>query len=198
MEVEKTLCGIFNLNGIRYQSRVKINHIENVNLGQHEYINDTLIKSFEIMKNVKGEIYLCNITHVFLTSSKKLPIMYVSITNERHMRKYLLFRVYLCFTIESDVKSVSDLITQPLDGKFSVEIAIDHTKKEMNDDISVYPGDENMYKKLTDFATADEMKTLITSLLEEIDERLRLEYEDEIKYYLPPKKIISLKKYKLD
>ena len=195
---QETLCGIFNLNGVKNQSKIKITHTENVNLKPHEYVGDTPVESVEIMKNVKGEIYKCNITHFFLLSSKKLPMMYISVIYERPLRRILLFRVYLCFTIESEVKSIKDLLNNPLDGHFSLEISIDNQRKEIDDKIPFYPGEEKICKKLVNFSTVDEMKELILDLVDEVNEKFRKEYEKEMEYYKMPTTTISLKDYPLD
>ena len=195
---EEKLCGIFNLHGIRYQSQIKINHRENVTLKNNECVGDTLIKEFQIMDHVKGEINMCNITHVFLMSTKKLPMLYISVINERPMRRILLFRIYLCFTIETEVKNPKELLNNPLNGKFNLEIIMDNNHKEMNDKIEKYPGDERMYDNLEKFVNTSEMKELIESLVEEIDERMRKEYEEEFEYLKPPTNVISLRNYKLD
>lgn len=195
---QETVCGIFNVNGIKNKNQAKITHIENVNLKPQEYIGDTLVDTIDIVKNVKGEIYKCNITHVFLTSSKKLPTMYISVIYERPLRRVLLFRVYLCFTIQSEVKSIKDLINNPLDGKFSLEISMDNQRKEIDDKITYYPGDDKVTEKLVNFAKADEMKELIYDLVEEINYKIQKEYEKEMEYYKPPTNVISLKNYPLD
>lgn len=197
MEGEK-VCGIFNLHGVRYQNQVKINHRENITLKEHEYVSDTLVKEFDIMKHVKGAIYLCNITHIFLMSTKKLPMLYVSVIHERPMRNILLFRIYLCFTIESEIKNPKELLNTPLNGKFNFEIIMNTTRKEMNDKIDKYIGDERMFDKLTNFVNAPEMKEFIETLIEEIDIKLTNEYKEEFEYLKPPTNVISLKNYKLD
>ena len=195
---EEFTCGIFNVNGIKNKSQVKIEHISNEKLKQHEYISDTQLKTFDIFKNVKAEVYKCNVTHVFLTSSKKLPMMYISVIYERPLRRVLLFRVYLCFTIESEIKAVKDLINNPLNGKFTLEISIDNQRKEIDDKVNVFPGEEKVCEKLLNFSTAPEMKELILDLIDEVNEKIKKEYEAEMEYYKPPKNVISLKNYPID
>ena len=46
--IERT-CGIFTVHGIKYESKSKIKHIENVKLKENDRINDTSIKKFNII-----------------------------------------------------------------------------------------------------------------------------------------------------
>lgn len=186
---------IFTVNGIRNESKIKIQHLDNVTLKQNEYISDTLVEKFDIIKGVFGEIYKCNITDIYLMASKKLPLFYVNIINERPLRKILLFKVYLFFTIESAIKNVKQLIGNELEGKFNLEIMIENNTKELNDKILKYHGDDKMYTKLKTFATTEEMKSLTASLVDDVDRKLQKEYEKEFEYYKPPTKVISLKDY---
>lgn len=194
---EERLCGIFTLHGVRNESQIKIKHIENVKLKGHEYVGDTLVKKFEIFKGVVGEIYTCNITDAFIMKTRKLPMMYISVIHDKPLRRILLFRVYLCFTILSEIKTSKELLHNKHNGKFSLEIEIDNTRKELNDQLDKYPGDEKLYNKLTDFTLAPEMKDLSKSLVADIDKKLQEEYEKEFAQYKPPTNVISLKNYKL-
>ncbi|QKF93705.1 hypothetical protein QKU48_gp0247 [Fadolivirus algeromassiliense] len=192
---EGRLCGIFTVNGVKYESKIKIRHTHNLTLKKHEYVGDTLVEKFDVIKGVYGEIYKCNITDLFLMMTKKLPLFYINVINERPLRKILLFRVYLYFTIESEVKSIKQLLENDLDGKFNLEIMIEKDTRSLNDTIQKYPGDEKMYDKLKNFALSEEMKTLTYALVDDIDKKLQKDYEKEFDYYKPPTKVISLKDY---
>ena len=192
---EERLCAIFTANGIRNESRVKIEHINNMKLKKHEYVGDVLKERFDVMKGVFGEIYQCNITDVYLMVSKKLPILYVNIICEKPMRKILLFRVYLYFTIQSEIKTEKELLEKPLDGKFTMEISIESTKRELADDIPHYPGNEQMYGRLKTFVKTEEMIELIRSLVGDVEKKIREEYAKDFDYFKIPTKTISLKDY---
>lgn len=198
LEPSERTCGIFTLHAIKYESKIKIKHIQNMKLKEHEKISDTLVKRFDISKGICGEIYCCNIIDKYLMISKKLPLLYLNIVHEKPLRTFLLFRVYLYFTIETNVKNINQFLNTPLDGKFSLEISIQGTKKELNDQIQKYPGDEKIYNKLSTFVLSNEMKELSLELVAEIDKKLEEEYEKEFENIKPPTNIISLKDYKLD
>ena len=197
LEEEKQLCGIFSLKGISNKNQIKINHIENVTLQKEEYIPDTLLDRYDIMEGIIGEIYSCNITHIYLMESHKLPMLYISVIYERPLRRILLFRVYLYFTIEDNIPSVKHLLNNEINGYFSLEINIENEKKEIEKKITKYLGDEKMVDKLKNFTLKEEMKELIKNLVMEANQKLREEYSKEFEFYEIPKNTISLKNYKL-
>lgn len=189
------LCGIFKLQGIRNKSQIKVNHVQNMSLKENEYISDDLLKNYKISDLVVGEIYSCNITDVFLMSSKKLPIYYVSAIYERPLRRILLFRIYLYFNIETEINSAEQLLNEPLNGNFSLEICIDNKKKELDSKLEKYLGDEKIMNKLENFTMLDEMKELLDNLVEEANLKIREEYGNDFEYEEIPKKTISLEDY---
>lgn len=192
------LCGIFSLEGIQGESKIKINHLNNVTLKEQEHIQDTLIKQYNIMENVVGEIYSCNITDLFLMSTKKLPMLYLNVILEKPLRRILLFRIYLCFTISAKINNSKDLLNSQHDGKFSIEIVLDGKKTEIDKEILKYPGNDEMYDKLTTFVSVDDMKDLISSMVGDIEKKMKDEYAKEFEYLKPPTNFISLRNYKID
>ena len=194
-DIESRVCGIFNVRGVRYESKVKIDHVQNVTLKTDERFMDSPVKRIPVMKGVIAEVYNCNMTDLFLLSTKKLPVMYVNVINERPMRRILLYRIYLYFTIDAKVDSATDLLTKELDGKFTVELSIDGGKQVLDDSITRYEGDERTCDKLVTFATGDDMKEMVKDLITEIDEKLARQYSKEFEYLQVPKKTISLKDY---
>jgi hypothetical protein len=197
-DTEKRLCAIFNIEGIKNKSQVTIKHTQNISLAKHEYVPDTLIDKYDIMKNMTGTIYVCNITDTFLLGHKKLPMLYLSAIYEKPLRNILLFRVYLCFTIQSEIKSAKDFINTPISGKFSLEIAMDGKRTEIDNKIDNYYGDEKILQKLKDFVSADEMKALMTDLMNEVDERFAKQYEEEVEYFKVPDRILKMKNVSYD
>ena len=205
-EEKERLTAIFTLNGIKKTNQIKINHINNMGLLQHQYVADTLLEQYDIFDdndndnndNVQGELFQCNITDLFLMTSKKLPMMYVNVIYEKPLQKILLFRIYLFFTIEADIKDVKQLLLKPITGKFSFELAINDQKKIIDDDLGIYIGDGRMQKKMVNFTKVDDMKVLIKSLMEEVDEKFREQYKEEFDLYKIPTNIISLKDYPLN
>jgi hypothetical protein len=194
-EEKEQVCGIFTVQGVKDKKKVKIIHVQNIPLKESEYIADTLLSSYDISDSVKGEIYLCNITHVFLMSSIKLPMLYVSVIYERPLRSVLLFRIYLCFNIETKVQSAEQLLNRSLNGNFSLEICIESQRKEIDNKLEKYPGDEKIIEKLKNFTMTDVMKELNENLIGDANQQLKSEYSKEFEYDELPKATISLKDY---
>ncbi len=194
---DERICGIFTAHGIRNENKIKLEHIENLTLKPHEYVSDTLINQFKISTGITGDIYKCNITDLFIMSNKKIPISYVNVTYERPLKKFLLFKIGLYFTIESDIKSSNQLLKEQIEGTFSLEILLDGVRKEL-EGIKTFPGNKNIYAKFTDFISAPETIQLAESLVDEINIKIKEEYKAEFEYYKLPENIISLRNYKLD
>lgn len=195
---EETVRGIFSINGIKNTNQIKIKHLENMKLKKNEFVPDELINRTEIVKDVYAEIYMCHITDVYLMSSKILPIMYVSVIYEQPLRRFLLFRVYFQFEILSEIKSVKDLLENHIEGTFSIELDLDNKKQKLEDNIKSYIGNDKMYNKLNEFVTNNDMKSLIADLVDEINLRLKEQYQEYFDAYSIPKNIISLKNMKFN
>ncbi|ARF09666.1 hypothetical protein Indivirus_2_45 [Indivirus ILV1] len=193
---EEQLRGIFSLKCFDGGNQAKINHLENVMLKKNEFIGDIKIKEFDIVNDVTGEVYSCNITDTFLMSTRKLPVLYINVIHQNAIQKFLLYKVHLYFTITSDIRSVHDLLDEKISGKFSLEITLDDRKKELCDDtLNQYPGDEKMFEKLENFTKTETMKSLAESLVDEINQRLNLEYGKEFDHLTnKPESFISFKK----
>lgn len=194
---DERICGIFTIRGIRDENKIKLEHIENLSLKPHEYVNDTLIDQFKISPGISGETYKCNITDLFLMSNKRIPVSYANVTYERPLKKFLLFRINLYFTIESNIESSEQLLTDYIEGIFSLEIFLDGASKEL-DQIQTFPGNKKIYAKFKDFISNPETIQLTKSIVDDINTKIKEEYKAELEYYKPPKNIISLKNYKLD
>lgn len=197
-EEKERLTAIFTLNGIKKTNQIKIDHVNNMGLLQHQYVADTLLEQYDIFGDVYGELFQCNITDLYLMASKKLPMLYANVVYEKPLQKVLLYRIYLFFTIESEIKDIKQLLSKPITGKFSFELSINDQKKVIDNDVGNYIGHTRMQKRIMNFTKADDMKDLIKSLVEEVDEKLREQYKEELDLYKMPTNIISLKDYPLD
>lgn len=198
--MSKKLHAVFTLNGVNSSNSVKIVHTDNITLTPEHKVEDVMIERYDIMPHVCGEMYQCNITDVFLTSSKKLPMMYVNVIHDKPLKRFLLFRLYLCFTIEKDVKDIKNLnqlLNHPISGKFSLETSIDGQRQEIDADIGMYTTHTSMRKKLVNFTLADDMKALINVLVDDVNQKQKEIFEKEYGHYKPPEKYISLRDYKV-
>lgn len=192
---EEKVTGIFSLKCFKGGTQAKIEHLENIVLKPTEFVPDTKIKEFKVTDTAIAEIYKCNITDKFLMSTKKLPVLYISVIHQKPVQKFLLYKVYIYFTITSEIKSVKDLLDEKVTGKFSTEISIDDKKKELNDPLEKYPGDEKMYEKLENFTKAESMVNLTNNLVDEVNSRLQAQYGKELDHFMnKPESFIKAKK----
>lgn len=167
------ICGVFSVEGIYDTNQIKIIHEQNLEYGTFN-LQDVLIDRQQIINNVFGEIYRCNITDSFLMSTKKLPLSYINIIYEKPLRRIQLFRMYVYFTILQDITSQSQLLDEPISGKFTLELIVNNDAKQI-DQLEIYPGNKNIKKKFLKFVKHEEMINLISSLVDDVDNKLKQE-----------------------
>ena len=199
MVEEKKVSGVFIVNGIKDTNKAKITHVNNIEMEGNQIINDNFHDAYKIYEATTGNIYKCNISDNFLMSTKELPLFYINVILEKFMQKILLFKLCFYFNVESDIKSVEDLLDNDIDGSFSVVILVNNHKKVLDSNIKTFKGEEEHLEQLKKFTKSDQMMNLINSMKEDIISKLRKQYGD--RYNLPsapPKKFISLKDYGKD
>jgi hypothetical protein len=196
-EEETFVCGVYSLQGVKNKNAVKINHLENIKLKKDERIQDTLLNEYNISPFVNGEVFACNITNHYLVSTKKLPMLYINIRwNKYKMVKPILYKLFLYFTIESEVKSSKDLLENRLYGKFTLDVLIDNMNRELENTVDKFPGNEQMIKILEDFTNTEEMKEIINGLIEREEKKREEMFKAEFEEYKSiPKPTISLDDY---
>lgn len=89
-------------------------------------------KSIEIIENVQAKFFKANFTNNYLTTHKRLPVMYASVIYNRPLLMGVLFNMTLYFEISNDtnkIKSYEQLVTMNIDGKFTMEISMDEKKE---------------------------------------------------------------------
>lgn len=188
-------CGTYKLTGIRGNNKVKIKPMGLIELKPGEGVKDDIVKTFKIKDKVVGIIYSCNIVDSFLVSTKKLPMFYVSVIYDRPLQKIFLMKLYFYFTIESEVKTVKQLINSPLEGKFTVEVSVDGKNRELDNDITVFPGFKTVIKKMEAFVKDPGLEELIDGLLDIEDEKIKKYYKENYGDLKIPKPTINLKDY---
>jgi len=193
--LETRKCGTYKLTGIRGDNKAKIKPMGLIELRPGEGVRDDIVKTFPIKDQVVGIIYSCNIVDSFLVSTKKLPMFYVSVVYDRPLQKIFLMKLYFYFTIESEVKTVKQLINSPLEGKFTVEVSVDDKNRELDNSITVYPGFKTVVKKMEDFVKDPGLEELIDGLLDIENEKIQKYYKENYGDLDIPKPTINLKDY---
>lgn len=190
-----TKVGVYSLKGNKNESTVNIVGLGVMELKGDENVRDTCINRFEISKNISGIVFACNITHAYLISTKKLPVIYVSVVYEQGLKCYRLMDIYVTFTITSEIKSAKQLLSEKLNGFFDVEAVIDGEAIQLDEKIDKFQGETELIEQLSKFITTDEMKEMINELLEVQFEKQRQKFNEQYHGVRIPEKIISLKDY---
>jgi len=192
---KETQLNIFQISGLKNHSAIKIKPMGVVSIPEGGRLQDSLLQKYNIVDNVVGEIYVCNVTGMFLMKTKKLPVFYINVILEKPLNKILLFRIFLYFTINDDTIKTSDqLFNNKINGEFSLELLIDHNTTEL-ERIEKYLGADKMTNKLMEFTQNDDMKILIESLVAAENKKLEEIFMKEFGNVTPPKVTISLKDY---
>ncbi|AYV82048.1 MAG: hypothetical protein Homavirus4_11 [Homavirus sp.] len=191
-------CGVYNIKGVKNESKAIIVPNGMIELKGSEYVMDKRIETFNIVDNVVGEIYLCNIVDSFLMSTKKLPVMYVSIFIDMPMRRIYLFKQYLYFTITSNITKSEELIENKLDGVYTIEVAIDDKHIELNKKIEKFPGIKQLISMFIEFIKSVDSVEFIKGLVKSENNRLLKEFSFNHSDCEIPKATISLANYNLD
>lgn len=195
------LCAVYTLDGIKNKDAVRLKHVDTfVKDGSEEEIplRDTCIKKYDVMKSVFGLIFVCNMTHHFLTTTKKLPMIYIQILKERPLQSTYLMTIKLYFTITTDVHTEDQLLNKPLYGTFSIEAQIGDKTIPLDQNITVFPGHQKLVDQLIKFTENDDMIDIINDVIEIEEEKLREKAKEDLEYYTIPTNVISLKDYKID
>lgn len=194
----KQLFSVYTVEGIQHKNKAKINYIDNIELGIGEKLYDTEVDRYEIDQYVIGRMYACNLLHTYLTSTKKLPMLYSVIWWIDKMQQAPLYSITVYFNIESDIKSREDLLTKTISGRFSIEVNINGKSKEIDQCIEKFPGTEEIKNIVKRFTQKKAMKEFHDGLIEDQKKLIADKYGKEFENYVElPKATISFKNNKL-
>lgn len=148
-----------------------------------EELRDSGVHQFEINKDLKGKISVCNISDSFLMSNKKLPFMNVSIYNHRKVVDTVIMNIRYSFEITDEVTSEKQLIGGELHGKFYIELYYQYNKKNgykildlKDSNLDKFPGSKMICEILQGVATTKEMIELYSKLLGDLDKEREIKY----------------------
>lgn len=130
--------------------------------------------SYMITDTIYARFYHCNITDIFLLTTKTLPVIYGSIMYRTNLIGGLLFNLFIDFTVTSEIKSEVNLVNNTLEGKYTMRIKTDNDPPKIIE-LDMYHGQEFMIDIMKSLLETEEMKSLIAKLME--DRRLaRVDY----------------------
>lgn len=150
-------------------------------------ITDTPLSVYDICENIKAYMYKCNMTHYFLSSSKKIPIMYINICYTKYpMRIVLLCRLLLYFIIDNtdNISSIDDLISKYISGKFVLESIICEKQQVIEIYDSISNENDKLNNNLINLSKSLEMVELLKDMAKETEEKLYLDYGEKLKEFI--------------
>jgi hypothetical protein len=143
-------------------------------------------KSIEIIEYVTVKFNKPNITDAFIVSNKKLPVLYASVVYNKPMVMGVLFNITIFFEITGDtmtIKSIDQLLSMEIEGKFTVEILLDEKKEVIPmDKFSGYP---ETIKNIISLLKTESMIEIVKSQLKKRDEE-RIARLGSIANFKPP------------
>lgn len=194
------MIGIYSLKGVKNKNKIKITHLDNLEVTPDLCIRDTSLTTYTIDKanSIYGEVFAANISDRELISSKKQPIIYISTFLNKPLKTSALYKIMLYFTITETVKSQADFLSKYLKGFFSLELLKDNQSVTLDMKIDNYPGEEKMLKKLMDFTKTDDMKEIFEDLAYEEEEKIASKYKANFEFKKAPEPTVNLDDYDLD
>ncbi len=124
----------------------------------------------------------------------KLPMMYSTVGLNGPMRRTEFYRLYLYFTITSNVTKSDELINNKLDGQFSLEVHMSNKTTELHQ-IPSFNGLKETVASIQQFIKSDDMIELSQSLVDLENARIRKQYSSDYESFEIPTVTVSLKNY---
>lgn len=192
-----TSLSIYRIAGVNGESKAKIERINTVKLlNKNEEIADTMLSKYEISDGIHGEVWACNLTHNFLFTTKRFPILYSDIwvsDNTNFIRKKIC-RLTAFFDVIKEPKSYNKFFKKPIKGIYKFGLTIDNKTEIIDDDLKKYPGNKELLQLLINFTQTDEMKKYLNDIaLKEIETIYNEKIKNSKKHTKKPKITYSLK-----
>ena len=171
---------IFQVKGIPDSNKAHLKAIGFIEDGQE--FNDEKIdvvkdimggdeKSIELMNTVTVKFNKPNITQEFLMSNKRLPVLYASVVYTKPLLTGVLFNITIFFDITTNttnIKSLEQLITMDLEGKYSTDILMDDNKESMP--MEKFSGYPKTVKNILTLLKTEPMLEIVRSQLKKRDQ----------------------------
>lgn len=184
--------GVYNLLGVGGEHKIVIKGAGMIRLGNQDSVADEMIERFTISPNVFGEIYKCNIIDAYLMSTKKLPMMYVTVVYEKPLVRSVLFTIFIYFTIKSNITGEKDLIGTEIEGEFTVELILEQQNKILDTEFASngYPGKTQTINNLKTLVLSSDLQPIIQNIIDKRNEERKNKYFEmfpESNLNAPPK-----------
>lgn len=162
-----SVVSIYTVMGIEGKSKARLKKVMNAEIKPGQHVGDTQLLKYNITEQLHGEVWACNLYKDYLFTTKDYPILYSEIFVGSPKNKLLrasVCRLYAIFRVKSDPKSESELFKKTLRGKFLFEAEINGKREVFDDGLGVYPGNNEMLKRLVTFSKTPDMIEFLNEL----------------------------------
>lgn len=165
-KIEK--INIFQLRAIKDTNKAKILRLgyiySDTCYEDEEIIIDKEKKSTvkEIIDDIYLKMYKCRMTDKFVSTNKKLPLLYASLFYQKKFVTGYLFSIYVYFEIVTNtnkIQSLESLLNTDLIGKYTIEIVMDNRTEVI--EIDNFQGYEETINQLMEIIETEEMKNIM-------------------------------------
>jgi len=186
---------LYNINGVRNKSAIKIKPIGSFLVEDPSDITDEHIKTIKIREDVFAHVFKPKVSDVFIASTKKYPVLYTVVEYFKNLIRARLFRLYLYFNVEDTPQNEKDLLTKPVSGKFNFEVELDDDTQVLDSDIGIYPGVGSIVGKFEEMIKLESMNEVIDDLIQESENVRKKQFGDMFEGLKIPKATIRLDDY---
>jgi len=194
-KAQQNVFGVYNVITFDNKNIIKIKQLGVLENGSSQKPKDSIIKDKQVelvQDKLLGYFFTCNITSNFLVRTKKLPVLYMFVEyNHNNIMKAGLFKLFLFFTIEEEVKSEAQLLHNELKGKFTLELEIDNVLEEIS--VLEFTSIDNILDDMNSFVKSENMTEIINDMVETTDKERETKYGDMFADCKIPTVTLSLK-----
>lgn len=194
-KAQQNVFGVYNVITFDNKNIIKIKQLGVLENGSSQKPKDSIIKDKQVelaQDKLLGYFFTCNITSNFLVRTKKLPVLYMFVEyNHNNIMKAGLFKLFLFFTIEEEVKSEAQLLHNELKGKFTLELEIDNVLEEIS--VLEFTSIDNILDDMNSFVKSESMTEIISDMVETTDKERETKYGDMFADCKIPTVTLSLK-----
>lgn len=203
-EKDKVKChNLYSAIGVKGKNAINIKKVATIPESDVTRVNDTMLERFYLKDgNIQdlAATFVCAHLDTFLMKTKKIPMLYTTVTHITTVTKIELFTFHLYFQIEDQIETKEKFLTKDIYGSFSMELSIGDDTTVLDSGVDVFPGSQEMIEKMRQFVKSDEMISMLPDLIKtgikKHQERMNKEhgYKYEYKESEIPKPSISMDK----
>ena len=166
---------IYNVEGIKKEKKAIIRDAGTYKVEDNEQVHDTLVNTFPVVGDVYAALYLCNITHIYLLSTFKLPMFHVIVYYNPKFYSEILFDMWFFFTLTGKAETYEELVENPRAGEFLIEIKIRKDLKIDRENVQIpvkeYCGHKKIGNYILSILSSDKIKKTINELVDSAREK---------------------------